>query len=242
MVYKIASLVLGPVLYLQGKATRRSIPVLPEPDGAREGRIGNGRHLKILVLGDSAAAGVGAPSMQESLTGQLVEQLSDSFSVEWCLVAKTGATTASTLKRLKKHELGTFDVCVISLGVNDVTSGLSLKNWLIQQSMLREKLRADLRVKHIIICGLPPVHGFPSLPQPLRWWLGARATEFNDHLQKQFLVESNVRFLSLRFTEDSGLMADDGFHPGPAIYREWAIRVAELVKCSVNLSAGFDPQ
>ena len=234
MGYQLAGLALGPVLYLQGKAVRRSIPVLPEPDGVREGKRGSGRRLRILVLGDSAAAGVGAPTMDESLTGQLVEQLSGCFAVEWCLVAKTGATTSSTLKHLSKRALGPFDACVTSLGVNDVTSGLGIEPWLMQQNTLRRKLREELGAAHLIICGLPPMHGFPALPHPLRWWLGARATAFNERLQKQISNESDVSFLSLRFTEDRSLMASDGFHPGPMIYREWAIKAAALLKHSFD--------
>jgi lysophospholipase L1-like esterase len=187
-----------------------------------------------MVLGDSAAAGVGASTMQESLTGQLVEQLRDSYTVEWCLVAKTGATTASTLRHVEKRSFDRFDVCVTSLGVNDVTSGLGLKAWIAQQSELRRILREKLEVKHIIMCGLPPVHGFPSLPQPLRWWLGARATAFDKQLQQHTAGESDISFFSLRFTEDRSLMASDNFHPGPKIYREWAIRVAALIKDGDN--------
>jgi lysophospholipase L1-like esterase len=229
MGYQIAAIALGPVLYLQGKCVRRSIPVLPEPDGLREGTIGSGPNLRLLILGDSAAAGVGATTMQQSLTGQLVSRLSGARTVEWRLVARTGATTASTLKHLNKYKIGPYEVCLTSLGVNDVTSGMKVQSWLSQQAELRKKLRDEIGAKLLVVCGLPPVHGFPSLPQPLRWWLGARASAFNDALQQDISGESDVEFLSLRFTEDSNLMASDGFHPGPEVYREWAMRAAAIV-------------
>jgi lysophospholipase L1-like esterase len=230
--HQLAGIALAPLLYLQGKAVRRSVPALPEPAGPREGRKGEGGRLRILVLGDSAAAGVGVSTIDESLTGQLVDCLSASYVVEWQLVAKTGATTSSTLKHLNKSRLGPYDVCVTSLGVNDVTSGLGINAWLVQQRSLRQQLRRDLGVAHLIISGLPPMHGFPALPQPLRWWLGARATAYDEHLQKDLRGEADVSFLSLRFTDDVRGMAADGFHPGPTVYREWAKRVATLVQPS----------
>ena len=229
MGYQIASLALGPVLYLQGRSVRRSMPVLPEPEGVRAGSSGSGPGLRILILGDSAAAGVGASCMDESLTGQLVAQLREFHFVEWRLVAKTGATTASTLRHLSKHQYDPYEVCITSLGVNDVTSGVRAKVWLAQQAELRQKLRAELGIQRFIVCGLPPMHGFPSLPQPLRWWLGTRASAFDQALQDDISDEPGVAFLSLRFTEDQRLMASDGFHPGPEVYREWALRAARMV-------------
>jgi lysophospholipase L1-like esterase len=236
VVYQIAGVALGPLLYLQGRTVRRSIPVLPEPEGARDGMRGNGPRLRLLILGDSAAAGVGAATIDESLTGRLVDILSRSRSVDWRLVAKTGATTASTLKYLDKHRLETYDVCITSLGVNDVTAGIRARDWIAQQAKLRLKLREEIGIKRLVICGLPPIHKFPSLPQPLRWWLGARATAFDRALQDSISTEAGVSFLSLRFTDNLDLMASDGFHPGPQAYREWAMRVAKMLDSQFGLA------
>ncbi len=76
---------------------------------------------------------------------------------------------------------------------------------------------------------MPPVHGFPALPQPLRWYLGRRATEFDKLLQQDVAAELGTHFVSLRFSRDVTLVAADGFHPGPAIYREWAMHAAQQI-------------
>lgn len=224
MGYHIATVALGPVLYLQGKAVRRSIPRLPEPPGRRSGSTGSGPLLRLLVLGDSAVAGVGAKHQDEALLGRLVAALSASFTVEWRLFAETGATTASTLERLQDLDGGPFDVAVTSLGVNDITAQVGRRAWLEQQAELRRRLHTSFGVARIVVCGLPPVHGFPALPQPLRWYLGTIARKFDHDLQRDVEGEHGVSFLSLRFTEDANLMSSDGFHPGPGIYREWARR------------------
>lgn len=91
---------------------------------------------------------------------------------------------------------------------------------------MREEFGAQL----VIASGLPPVHSFPALPQPLRWFLGRRASQFDLDLQRDVGPEARSEFLSLRFSDDIALIASDGFHPGPGVSREWARRVAVLVK------------
>ena len=223
----LATLPLAPVLFLQAHRVRRSIPRMPEPPGPRRGLSGTGPRLKVLIAGDSAAAGVGASHQDEALAGQLVGSLSADYSVEWSLEARTGATTATTLRRLRELDEENFDVAVTSLGVNDVTAGSSRRSWRSRQRELRDLLRGAFGVSGIVVCGLPPVHGFPALPQPLRWYLGERARAFDIDLEADAEAEEGVRFLSLRFSEDPSEMASDGFHPGPAVYARWG-RMAAL--------------
>jgi lysophospholipase L1-like esterase len=232
MKHLIATLTLAPILYFQGKAVRRSLPELPEPAGERRGEAGCGARLRLLIVGDSAAAGVGVAHQNEALAGRLAAALGRRFAVAWQVQARTGATTASTIRHLERIEAAPFDVALVSLGVNDVTTGVSLGEWRARQRALRQGLRERFGVAQIIACGLPPVHRFPSLPQPLRWYLGARAASFDEALSRDVGSETDVRFLSLRFSEDAGLVAADGFHPGPAAYRQWAELAASLIEPS----------
>lgn len=237
MTHLLLTLLLGPLLLYQGRRVRKNILLLPEPPGERTGTAGNGPPLRLLVTGDSAAAGVGAEHQQEALLGQLVDRLRQDFLVEFTLLAKTGGTTRSTLGALAKLKGQSFDAVVTSLGVNDVTAGVGLTRWREQQSALRTYLRESLGVQHIIVTGLPPVHGFPALPQPLRWYLGRRASEFDTVLQQDVAAEPDVHFVSLRFSQDVTLMAVDGFHPGPAIYTEWARRAADQLRAAYGAKA-----
>lgn len=221
--------VLAPVLFAQGLMTRRTVPKLPEPPGARDGTAGNGPALRLLVLGDSAAAGVGASHQDEALLGQVVSRLVNDFRVTWALRAKTGNTTASILQWLDTQPAEHFDVAVVSLGVNDVTGLVGRDRWRSQQAELRSVLRDKFGIHTLLVSGLPPLHGFPALPQPLRWVIGARATQFNDDLRRDIAGAEAARFLDLRFTADTTLMASDGFHPGPGVYAQWAERVAALI-------------
>src|SRR4029453_9152114 len=120
MGYEMTRFALGPVFAFQGRYVRRVTPRLPEAPGPRAGTLGAGSELRLLVLGDSAAAGVGAPSQDEALCGRLTTELAQSFRVSWALVARSGATTAGTTRPLVRSPAARFEVAVVSLGGNDV--------------------------------------------------------------------------------------------------------------------------
>lgn len=238
MRHRLATIALGPILLLQGRRVRRTVPLLPEPEGPREGVSGSGAPLRLLVFGDSAAAGVGAPTQADALTGQLVDALSDSFQVRWKLIARTGATTQTALEHLRKIEGQAFDVVVTSLGVNDVTSGRSLDHWRRLQGELAALLRSKFQAQHVLLSGLPPMHKFPALPQPLRWYLGSRAKQFDRVLEDLAANGSGSEFVKLSYTVDVQFMATDGFHPGPAIYALWGADIARRIRARWSAAEG----
>ena len=217
--------VLGPTLLLQGLWVRMRTPRLPEADGPRRGQTGTGPRLRLLILGDSSAAGVGVASQSEALLGQLTRALGCHYTVAYRLEARTGATTADALDTLVRPGMGPFDVVVTALGVNDLTAGRKIPAWLADQKCLIDRLHARLKPRVILISGLPPVHLFPALPQPLRWYLGNGARGFSSALEA--LAKANgALFLPLDFSLDIPQMATDGFHPGRGVYREWGRRAA----------------
>ena len=66
MKHKLAAIGLAPLLILQGLYVRRVTPKLPEPLGKRSGVHGTGPRLRLLILGDSAAAGVGVSTQSQA--------------------------------------------------------------------------------------------------------------------------------------------------------------------------------
>lgn len=230
MRHLIATLALGPILMAQGRHVRRTVPELPEPEGPRSGIAGSGPLLRLLVVGDSAAAGVGAATQDEALSGQLAVALAPTFRLHWKLLAFTGATTADMLDRLRREAAERFDVVVTSLGVNDVTGSRSLATWRRQQEQLVELLAARFGARLILLSGLPPMHRFPALPQPLRWYLGSRARDFDRVLAEVAARRPGCEFLALGHEMmDASAMGGDGFHPGPPIYALWARAAARRI-------------
>lgn len=229
-----ATLALGPFLMMQGRHVRRVTPVLPEPPGPREGVNGDGAPLRLLILGDSAAAGVGAATQTDALSGQLVAAISPHFQVSWRLHARTGATTSAMLRDLSATAAETYDVVVTSLGVNDLTAGRPRKVWLGQQTELITLLRSKLSARLILLSGMPPMHHFPALPQPLRWYMGEGARRYNRGLENLTEAFDDCHVVSIDASREAELLeadsiAADGFHPGPAFYTIWAESIAAQI-------------
>jgi len=218
----LMTLLLAPILIPQGIYTRKVTPKLPEAGGERAGVHGKGKPLRLLILGDSAAAGVGVDSQSKALSGNLIAKLSNDFLIDWRLEAESGVKTSEVIQKLESMNAFKTDVVLISLGVNDVTSSIQLKVWLRLQEKLKVLLLSKFSAKHILMCSLPPMHAFPSLPQPLRWYLGRRSTSFNSALLKQSLSSENFEFVPVSFPMKQEYFADDGFHPSHLAYSLWS--------------------
>ncbi|MBO9447729.1 SGNH/GDSL hydrolase family protein [Ruegeria sp. R14_0] len=218
-----------PVLAAQAISVRRNAQQLPEPLGPREGRKGRGPRLRLLITGDSSAAGVGAGRQQQALSGFLVERLARHYSVEWRLEATTGHTTQDTLERLQRLE-GRFDAAVTALGVNDVTRAVTQQRFTLLQTQLLDQLTNALGVRRVVVTAVPQMDRFPALPQPLAWVLGRQAARLDQGLQQVAATFPEARHLSVTFPDDPALAAPDGYHPSPKAYRLWADAAADLIR------------
>ena len=222
--------VYAPIIIAQGQYVKKVTPKLPEAAGERSGTAGEGQQIRLLIIGDSAAAGVGVDNQSQALTGHLVSALAECYQVNWLLLARSGYTTLDSLKMLSEQPQQTFDIIVTSLGVNDVIGTLPASTWLTQQQDLITLLRKQFNCQQILITQVPPMGQFPALPQPLRRYLGARATQFNRKLSTLVESQSDCQIIDIDGKLNEEEMAEDGFHPGPVIYQHWAKVVAEKIK------------
>jgi len=224
----LVKLALAPLLLAQALHVRRVALELPEPPGPRAGRTGNGTPLRLLILGDSSAAGVGASDQSLALSGQLAAILGKSHALHWQLEAATGATSASALARLERLENMRFDAALIVLGVNDVTHATPLARFLSRRRAIHRALRHRFGVSRILASGLPPMGHFPLLPQPLRWTLGLTAARFDAALAR-LCADDGCAHLPLDLPYEARFVATDGFHPSEAAYGRWAEMLAPLL-------------
>ncbi|WP_300514153.1 SGNH/GDSL hydrolase family protein [Aliiroseovarius sp.] len=220
---------LFPVLIAQALRVRRQAQLLPEPPGARAGVAGAGPELRLMILGDSSAAGVGAAHQKEALSGRLVAELSRSHRVSWRLEAVTGATTGSTLARLDGLPRAAYDIVILVLGVNDVTSQLPLSRLRARRRELHHRLRSEFSARRIIAAGLPPMRDFALLPPPLSDVLGLQAARFDEALALDAEADG-VEYMRFALPLEPHLMATDGFHPSAAAYAIWAGLAAERIR------------
>ncbi|MBB5203415.1 lysophospholipase L1-like esterase [Inhella inkyongensis] len=232
-----AKVALLPVLLWQAVRVRQRALELPEPAGARRGRVAGrpaaaGRPLRLLIVGDSSAAGVGVRRQSDALAGQLSQRLAEAVGrpVHWQLVARTGHTTGEALQHLRESLLQPADVLVTALGVNDVVRQVPAARTLEQLQSLHSLACERAGVRYWVHNGLPPLQDFPLLPAPLRWVFGAQAALLNQLLLQTLGDQPDRAFartpeMSLAAAA-AELMAEDGFHPGAAGYALWARHLA----------------
>ena len=229
MIHIAAKAVLGPLLYAQAFRLRRSVIELPEAAGGRAGSAGAGAtRLRLLIAGDSAAAGVGAATQDEALAGQLARALAEQggFAVRWQLVARTGARSEDVLRMLMDEALRRADIGVVLAGVNDIAKSVPLRQALRKRGEIAAVMRQRAGVRQVIFSALPEMEKFPALPQPLAWYAGRHARHYNAVQARWAAGLEGVSHAPMDGVMDPSLMAGDGFHPGPRLYAKVAQRLA----------------
>ena len=215
-------LVLAPVLVAQAVRTRKRAPQLPEAAGPRQGRVGEGAgELRLLIAGDSSAAGVGVAHQDQALAGHLSRALHrlTARPVHWSLHARSGLTTHQVLALLRTHAPLPADVAVVLSGVNDVIELVPTRRAVQQRTELADWLLAEGRARHVVFAPLPPVHRFPLLPEPLRRVMGADARRHDAALARWAATRHDVTHIEIPLDLGPEHMAEDGFHPGEPVYR-----------------------
>ena len=233
-----AKLALTPILVAQALRTRARMPRLPEPAGEREGRIGRGPLLRLLIAGDSSAAGVGVVDQGDALAGQLTQALvrQGGVSVEWRLLARSGLNTEQTHRLLEAEASGPADIAVIVTGVNDVVEQVASHRAVAAREALANWLRNARGVRHVVFAPLPPVHRFPGLPQPLRWVAGRDARRHNAALVRWASTRPDVSVAAVALPLEPSAMASDGFHPGALAYRVCGEAIAQHIAAELRPS------
>lgn len=229
---RTATLALFPALLIQGNRVKKNTIRLSEAEGARDGITGQGQTLTLLILGDSAAAGVGVAHQNDALLGAVVSALQHQYQVHWRLEAQSGDTTSQVIQKTQKMVNQKYDVVVTSVGVNDVTRLMSARTWIKQQQQFYQLIQAKFQPELIIATGVPPMHLFPALPNPLCWLFGQYAKQMNLQLEKMVSKQKDMQWIEYDIQKYQSMnleMAKDGFHPSKEIYQIWGKEVADRI-------------
>ncbi|MFL1406740.1 SGNH/GDSL hydrolase family protein [Marinobacter sp. M1N3S26] len=221
---------LSPLLIYQGRNVRRNIVRLPEAGGDPSGQYGEGTpDRRVLVIGESTAAGVGVQRHDQGLASQLARLLHERSgeTVTWHTCGINGATLAELMDNLPLESLPQADVVLLSMGVND-TTGFTPRHRFRQRLLALRKMLKDRYPTPLGLLSVPPMHRFTALPSPLRQMMGWRARQL-DRVYQSLVREQPGDFIYLRYAAvtDSSLLAEDGFHPGETGYRLMAESIAD---------------
>ena len=215
----------APVLIVQGRRLRRDTPRLADAASPWTGVEPGPTPLRLLVLGDSTAAGVGVDSQADALPGNLARSIAahSGRGVEWTAMGANGATARDLLEKfIDAATAESYDIVFLTVGANDALTLRSRAAFGRDIRSLLSRLRAASPEATILMSSLPAFFRFVLLPNPLR---------FNLYLHSQSL-ESQARSIVARtagahmspppppYTD--GFFASDLFHPSAIGYRDWS--------------------
>ena len=191
--------------------------------------------LKLVMLGDSTVAGLGAPTEEQSLPVQTAQRVADLLGrrVEVRGLGVSGARTADVTAG-QLPQVTEADVVVIVIGSNDVTHGTPPWRFddLTREMLVTATEQTDAPV---VLGGIPLFGSATALAQPLRAVVGAYARPLRNLQARQVAAVDGVTFVNIaveaspRFRGVPDAMSGDGFHPAPIGYGFWADALAPAI-------------
>jgi lysophospholipase L1-like esterase len=221
----------APFLYLQGQYIRRKIGRIPDAGGETVGKFGaENESVKLLVLGESTAAGMGARTHETALAGQFSRFLGEKInkSVEWHVVGRSGITIKETIDELvPKIPDEKFDYILLALCGNEVLKLRSPISFRRDMTKLLSIMREKNPNATFFITNAPAVRLSPVLPNPIKFILG-HLSALHDANAREFTAEMSKVFY---FHQPTNVPKDfwaDGIHPSEKGYTAWSKRMIEF--------------
>ncbi|MDQ4138226.1 MAG: SGNH/GDSL hydrolase family protein [Actinomycetota bacterium] len=222
---RVIALALSPVLRRQGEQMRTSIPWLPPAKLPWRGTVEGPNPHRLLVLGDSTAAGVGVKSAAHGLGGNLARVLAEHTGrgVHWLALGQAGATSNDLRRRfLPKAVEEEYDVVFLSIGANDILAFRSRAEFRADFRAILTALRRRSPQARIVVANLPVFAWFTVIPNPLRWALGLHARNLEDAAHREVGRDPGAHMSPPPPDYSAGFFARDRFHPSEDGYRDWA--------------------
>ncbi|MBA2729175.1 MAG: SGNH/GDSL hydrolase family protein [Euzebyaceae bacterium] len=219
-----------------------------EPGYVLESRVApasgaaDGPEVRLVVLGDSTAAGVGAPTLAESLPVQVAQRLADDLGrpVDMTGLGVSGARTIDVRdEQIPMLVDRGVDAVLIVIGSNDVTHATSPSAMAEQTRGMLRAARRNAGEAAIVLGGIPLFGSADALAQPLRLLVDTYASVLR-RVQRDTAAEEGVCFVNIaveaspRFAGVPEAMSSDGFHPAPVGYGFWADALAPALAAELG--------
>ncbi len=234
----ILLLPVAPFLFWLGGKTRRKIGLLPDAAGSKRGTIGDfSETVKLLVIGESTVAGLGARTHETALAGQFAKFLSEKIgkSVEYYVIGRNGVTARRTIDELvpmiPAGEI--YDYIMLGVGGNDVLKLSSSRKWRSDALELIGLMREKYPSATMFMTNAPAVHLSPVLPQPIKFLLGS-LSKLHDKNTKEFTANLKNVFYFHRPDEITEGFFADGIHPSEQGYTDWSKRMIDFFSEKYN--------
>jgi len=196
----------------------------PSRDARRFG--GPGKPLVYVVMGDSTAAGEGAP-YDDGIALETARYLSRSGPVTMTNLAVAGATVDDVVKvQLSQAVTLKPDVVLLAVGANDATHFTSNSKVSAGMTAILDGLQGVRPGIRVVLTGSPQLGSAPRFTQPLRWFAGTQTGRVNQVItevgvSRHALLAPIAKETGPIFAADRTLYAPDRFHPSARGYATW---------------------
>ena len=198
--------------------------------------------LRLVLLGDATALGVGVDNVADTVGGQLAEMLASAGAkVALSTVAVAGARCSDLATQVARAQLGPRpELAVILIGTNDATHLVRPGEAAASLATAVRRLR-DAGTS-VVVGTCPDLGAVRAIAQPLRQlvgWYGrhmARAQAGAARAAGASVVDLAGQVGPV-FRADAGMLCHDGFHPSADGYRVMAYALYPELAAAANLSA-----
>jgi lysophospholipase L1-like esterase len=216
----------APVVLTQGRRLKRSTPHLPDAALPWVGELAGPRPVRLLVLGDSTAAGVGAPTQGEALPGRLATELNarTGRGIRWRAVGRNGATAQDIVRDYLDDALSEpADLLFLSIGANDAMQMRGATAFVRDVRRILDAFGSRNPEAFVLMSSLPVFGRFALLPEPLRTALYRHGLALESAARAVVAKRERTHMSDDPPPYGEDFWADDRFHPGPSGYRDWAV-------------------
>lgn len=229
----LLSWALVPVAVIKGIGVRKTAPRLPPPLGSPKGQVGDGpAEIRVLVIGDSSAAGVGADRIEDTLGPQIAVCLNRMTGkpVSWRNAGANSAIAAQVrdhvVPNIEEHD---FSHVVLTVGTNDAKNFVTRSGFKKGFGGLLYAAHARWPDARIYWSPVITMADVPALPASLAFILGFRVAIINA-TGAQLCRERHAVAIDPLAVEGAEGFAIDGFHANALGYRHWAEHVSRFIQ------------
>lgn len=231
-IFRLGIFPILPFLFFEAAQIKRTGIRLPSLSENK--KFGNGKS-KLLLIGESTAAGVGASSIEKTLGGNL----SSLFGKDYELVnlGKNGLTARQAYSFLKKNQGDKplkINGLILFLGANDCFRLTRPGHFKDSLQQLITSASTDYQPDWIYLADIPPVHLFPAFSILMKKFLKIQRSYLQQEMVELATNNRKIIFAPIYLDLQPDFFSKDKIHPSDKGYQkiaEFAWETLQLKGC-----------